>query len=118
MGLGESRVGRRLSVGAEAPGVGGPAISPARLADRRALPAVRKSPYRAMRCGLRHAPAVPEAWVASAVRVGRAALAACAVSAALVGRVDPAAWAVLVGRAVPGEWAVSAVRVGRAVPGQ
>jgi hypothetical protein len=36
------------TVGVGALGVGGPAISPARLADRRAFPAVRKSPYRAV----------------------------------------------------------------------
>ena len=51
--------------------------------------------------------------------VGRAVPAAWAVSAVLVGRVVPEAWAVsavLVGRAVPAAWAVSAVLVGRAVP--
>ena len=97
----------------------------------RAFPAARKSPYRAMRCGLRLARAawaviggpvgraVLAAWAASAVRVGRAVPAAWAASAVLAGRVVRGAWAVsavLVGRAVLAAWAASAVLAGRAVP--
>ena len=73
------------TVGAPALGAGGPAISPARPADRRGFPAVRRSPYPAMRCGLRHARGVG-AWAVSAGLVGRVASAALAVPAALVGR--------------------------------
>ena len=57
---------------------GGPAISRARRADRSAFPAVRKFPYRAMRCGPRPAAAsgalaAQVVWVASAEQAGLAA---------------------------------------------
>ena len=85
------------TVWAEARGARVPAISRERLADRRDFPAVRKFPYPATRCGLRHAPG----------GVGGVG--------ALVGRVVPAAWAVRAraGPVVPAAWVVSAVRSAR-----
>ena len=96
------------TVGAGALGVGGLAISPARLADRRAFPAVRKSPYPAMRCGLRHAPG----GAGGVGGIGGAGAAAWAVLGVLGGRAVQAGWAVLAvpaGRAVRGAWEASAV---------
>jgi hypothetical protein len=77
---------------------GGPRISRARRADQWGFRAASKSPYRAMRCGLR------PAREASAEQVG------LAVSAVRVARV---AWAVLVGQAVR---EASAEQAGLVVP--
>ena len=96
-------IGRRSlqTVGAGALGLGGPAISRAHLMDRSGNPAVRKSPYRVVRCGPRPAPA---AW---AVSVAQVALAALAVWVGSVARVELAA---------PAVWAASVARVALAAP--
>ena len=136
MGLGESRVGRRLrerqcqpiqqhqrqpaqinsnrwggGAGSGRPGnfaraPGGPAGLPGRSQVSVPGNAVRPPTRRAE----------PEAWAVSAALVGRAVPVAWAVSVVLAGRVVPAAWAVPAGRAVPAAWAVSAARAGQVVP--
>jgi hypothetical protein len=110
---------------------GGPRTSHARRADQWGFRAASKSPYRAMRCGLRHAreasaeqagsvvPAVRGvrvAWAVRAVLVGQAVRVAPAEQAGLVVpavRVAQVPWAVLVGQAVR---EASAEQAGLVVP--